>query len=72
MSDVRRCRFRRDGGKSFVDVMDKAIKLDPSIAVILTDLDGPFGPRPSFEVIWATPSPVRSAPPFGKVLSLVR
>lgn len=63
---------QREGGTSFVDVMDKARGIDPSIVVILTDLDGPFGPPPPFDVIWATPRPFWPAPPFGRVLSLVR
>lgn len=64
--------FQRQGGTSFVDVMDKARQFDPSIAVILTDLDGPFGPPPAFPVVWATPRTTWSAPPFGKVISLAR
>ncbi len=64
--------IRRDGGTSFVDVMDEARKLDPSIVVILTDLDGPFGPPPPFDVVWATPRASWSVPPFGKVVSLAR
>ena len=62
--------FRRGGGTSFVDVMDAARKIDPSIMVILTDLDGPCGPPPPFDVIWATPCAIKPEPPFGKVLSL--
>lgn len=64
--------IRRDGGTSFRDVMDEAQKLDPSIVVILTDLEGPFGPPPRFDVVWATPRAFWSVPPFGKVLSLAR
>ncbi|MEO0751916.1 MAG: VWA-like domain-containing protein [Pseudomonadota bacterium] len=64
--------FRREGGTSFVDVLDKAKSIDPSIAVILTDLDGPCGAPPPFDVVWATPRPTWSEPPFGKVLSLAR
>ena len=64
--------FRREGGTSFEAVMEEARRIDPSIAVILTDLDGPFGPRPPFDVVWATPTPVWPTPPFGKVLSLAR
>lgn len=63
---------RRGGGTSFHDVMDEARKIDPSIVVILTDLDGPFGPPPPFDVVWATPCASWSVPPFGKVLSLAR
>lgn len=64
--------LRRNGGTSFLDVMDAAREIDPSIVVILTDLDGPFGPPPRFDVVWATPRPTWSVPPFGKVLSLAR
>ena len=64
--------FQRDGGTSFRDVMVEARKIDPSIVVILTDLDGPFGPPPPFDVVWATPRASWSVPPFGKVLSLAR
>jgi predicted metal-dependent peptidase len=64
--------FRRGGGTSFLDVMDEARKIDPSVAVILTDLDGPFGPPPPFDTVWATPCPSWHEPPFGKVLSLAR
>lgn len=63
---------RRDGGTSFHDVMDEARRIDPSFVVILTDLDGPFGPPPPFDVVWATPCASWSVPPFGKVLSLAR
>lgn len=66
--------FARDGGTSFVDVIDEAISVDPSVVVILTDLHGPFGASvPSCPVIWATPNTDghgRRQPPFGKVLSL--
>ncbi|MGP3695784.1 vWA domain-containing protein [Rhodobacter sp. NSM] len=64
----------RGGGTSFVAVLEEAAGLDPSIAVVLTDLDGPFGPAPRrFPVIWAVPdSPEPLAPPFGRVLSLAR
>lgn len=71
-SALRAVDFRRAGGTSFVDVIDVARRIDPSTAVILTDLDGPFGPPPPFNVIWATPRPFLSAPPFGKTLSLAR
>lgn len=64
--------FRREGGTSFIDVMEEMRRIDPSIAVILTDLDGPFGPPPPFDVVWATPRHFWSDPPFGKVLSVAR
>jgi predicted metal-dependent peptidase len=62
--------LRRGGGTSFMDVMDAARKIEPSIAFILTDLDGPFGPPPPFDVLWTTPCASWPVPPFGKVLSL--
>ncbi len=65
-------QLQRQGGTSFIDVMDAARKIDPSIVVILTDLDGPFGPPPPFAVVWATPQETWPAPPFGKVVSLAR
>lgn len=64
--------FRRDGGTAFIDVIAKAEALDPSMIIVLTDLMGAFGPRPSAPVLWATPIPPRVAPPFGTVLELVR
>lgn len=66
--------FHRDGGTSFVTVIDAAARLDPSAIVILTDLDGAFGPAPGrIPVIWAVPAglPV-SRPPFGRVVALDR
>lgn len=63
---------RRGGGTAFVDVIEKAAALDPSIIVVLTDLDGAFGPPPRRRVVWATPLPTWAAPPFGEVLSLAR
>jgi predicted metal-dependent peptidase len=69
---LRSADVRRDGGTSFQDVMDAARKIDPSIVVILTDLDGPFGPPPPFDVVWATPCASWSVPPFGRVLSVGR
>lgn len=64
--------LRRGGGTSFVDVMEKARALEPSIIVMLTDMDGPFGAPPPQRVIWATPDPQWNAPPFGQVISLAR
>ncbi|TCP38978.1 DUF2201 family putative metallopeptidase [Rhodovulum marinum] len=67
--------FSRDGGTSFIQVMDEALALDPSAVVILTDLEGPFGPMPpkGLPVIWAVPGePPSAGAPFGRVLSLAR
>ncbi len=66
--------FAREGGTSFVDVIAAAARLAPAAIVILTDLDGPFGPPSGrIPVIWAAPDDrARPAPPFGRVLSLAR
>ncbi|MGA9436503.1 MAG: VWA-like domain-containing protein [Roseobacter sp.] len=64
--------LRRDGGTSFIDVLSQAEALKPSMIIVLTDLMGAFGPRPSAPVLWATPIPPRVSPPFGTVLELVR
>ncbi|MEX5727328.1 putative metal-dependent peptidase [Rhodovulum iodosum] len=65
--------FSREGGTSFVEVIDHAARLAPSAIVILTDLEGVFGPKPGrVPVIWAVPGEVPSAPPFGRVLALDR
>ncbi len=60
--------LRTGGGTDFAPVMEAAARLQPSILIMLTDLDAPFGPAPSFPVLWAVPG--RSAPetPFGRVL----
>jgi hypothetical protein len=45
--------------------------MSPSALVLLSDMDGPTGPRrPAFPVIWAAPQPDPPAAPFGHVLSL--
>lgn len=65
--------FTRDGGTSFVDVLDHAAALTPSAVLLLTDLDGPMGTPPGrAQVIWACPKPPTTAPPFGKLLVLDR
>jgi predicted metal-dependent peptidase len=65
--------FARDGGTSFVGMLESAAALAPSAVVVLTDLDGPVGPPPGrAPVIWACPAPPAARPPFGKVLVLDR
>lgn len=64
--------LKRDGGTSFIDVLSKAEALDPSLIVVLTDLLGAFGARPTAPVLWATPIRPTVTPPFGRMLELVR
>ncbi|MEL6169314.1 MAG: VWA-like domain-containing protein [Pseudomonadota bacterium] len=63
-------RFRRGGGTSFLGLIEEAVRLDPSVLVVLTDLDGPMGPAPSFPVIWAVPGSGAPEPEFGKRLRI--
>lgn len=59
------------GGTDFSPLLAEAARHRPDIAVILTDLDGPAGPRPSFPTVWAVPeSRMRPVAPFGQILVL--
>ena len=69
-SEIQRIGFARGGGTDFGPVIAQAMELDPSVIVMLTDLDGPCGPAPKVPVIWAIPQDSASAPPFGRVISL--
>jgi predicted metal-dependent peptidase len=64
----------RGGGTDFGPALAAALTLNPSAIVVLTDLDGPFGPAPrNVPVIWAVPAALDPpVPPFGRVLSLLR
>lgn len=68
---LRDLPLRTGGGTDFAPVLEAAARLAPSIAVVLTDLDAPFGPPPACPVLWAVPG--RNAvdqPPFGRVLRI--
>lgn len=70
-AEIKKIEFARGGGTSFIEVIEKAQELDPSIIVILTDMYGPFGKAPGVTpVIWATPEDNPPSAPFGKVLQL--
>ncbi|TVS02269.1 MAG: hypothetical protein EA407_10200 [Rhodobacteraceae bacterium] len=61
------------GGTDFRPVIARAAELTPSALVVLSDLDGPFGPTPRrLKTIWASPAPEPPSPPFGHILSLAR
>ena len=63
----------RGGGTDFGPVIAAAVKLRPSVIVVLTDLEGRAGPPPHpVPVIWAVPDGAPPAPPFGRVVSLAR
>jgi len=65
--------LRRGGGTTFGPAIAMAARLSPSVAVILTDLDGDPGPAPRFPVLWTVPDDRGlTLPPFGRVLSMAR
>lgn len=68
---LRDGQLRTGGGTDFAPVLAAAAALAPSIAVVLTDLDAPFGPPPSCPVLWAVPGRLPVAtPPFGRLLRI--
>jgi hypothetical protein len=62
-------QVRTGGGTDFTDLFDKSARLNPSILVVLTDLDAPIPAIPRFPVLWAVPGRVET-PPFGKLLRI--
>jgi hypothetical protein len=64
---LRNPDWRTGGGTDFNDLFAKTAKLNPSIAVFLTDLDAPLPPAPGFLVVWAVPGVV-APPPYGRVI----
>lgn len=66
---LRDQEFRLGGGTDFRDLFDSAQKLNPSILIVLTDLEAPLPARPSFPLIWAVPQ--QTPPPaYGKVVRI--
>ncbi|MBF9060809.1 hypothetical protein HKCCSP123_16630, partial [Rhodobacterales bacterium HKCCSP123] len=64
---LREAEVRTGGGTDYADLFDKAGRRDPSMLIVLTDLDADLPPAPSFPVLWAVPRRVE-APGFGRVL----
>lgn len=60
--------MRSGGGTDFAPVLQEAQALDPSLIIMLTDLDAPCGPAPSARVLWAVPHAPKQKPEFGEVL----
>jgi hypothetical protein len=70
-AEIRKVELAQGGGTCFKDVMEKAAAINPSLILMLTDLEGPFGPNPNIPVLWAIPQEApRVKPPFGQVMSL--
>lgn len=62
--------LRTGGGTDYADLFDRAAAAQPSVLVVLTDLDAPLPPKPPFPVIWAVPEGARDAPPYGHLVRL--
>jgi len=67
---LKRMDMRRGGGTDFSPVFASAKALDPSLLIVLTDLDATVPKSPAFPVIWAVPGRVQTAPSFGTVLGM--
>jgi predicted metal-dependent peptidase len=68
---IGRLAMRRGGGTDFEAVVAEAEILDPSMIVLLTDLDAPVRFVSSCPILWAVPSQPNSVPGFGDVLVMV-
>jgi predicted metal-dependent peptidase len=70
-AEAAKMKIEGGGGTSFVEVIEEAKKLDPSIIVMLTDLYGTFPAAPGkIPVIWASPESNPPSAPFGRVISM--
>lgn len=62
-------QVRTGGGTDFTDLFVQTARLQPSILVVLTDLDAPIPTAPRFPVVWAVPRHV-DTPPFGWLIRI--
>lgn len=70
-AEIKKLAFASHGGTDFTDVIEHAVALDPSIIVILTDIQAPIGRAPGkVPVIWVTPEDDPPEVPFGQVVKL--
>ncbi len=60
--------MRSGGGTDFDGLLADAQALDPSMIIVLTDLDAPTKSPPTAPVLWAVPAKPIIAPNFGQVL----
>lgn len=69
---LSRIEFRRGGGTDFTPVFEMCRRLDPSLLVVLTDLDAPIPTQPTYAVIWAVPGRIAQPPAYGTLLVMDR
>jgi predicted metal-dependent peptidase len=67
--DTFPAQVRMGGGTDFTDLFIQAARLQPSILVVLTDLDAPIPAAPRFPVLWALTSRAET-PPFGRFIHI--
>ncbi|MEM7732438.1 MAG: VWA-like domain-containing protein [Pseudomonadota bacterium] len=60
--------MRTGGGTDYAPVLAEAQSLNPSLIIMLTDLDAPTGPAPFAPTLWAVPSALTQEPAYGEVL----
>jgi len=68
-SSLQTLQLRTGGGTDYTDLFAQSARLNPSLLIILTDLDAPLPPKPATPVLWATPRPT-DPPPHGRHLTL--
>ena len=64
--------FRRDGGTDYAQIFDTARSLEPSLLVMLTDLDARLGPNPQIPIVWVVPKTPPQNVPYGSVIRMDR
>lgn len=67
---LREKPVRTGGGTNYGPVFEAASRFQPSILIMLTDLDAPFGAPPRFPVLWVVPQRDVKDVPFGRVLEV--
>lgn len=60
--------LRRGGGTDFDAVLTEAQALDPSMIVVLTDLDAPMKTVVTAPLLWAVPAQPSVRPRYGDIL----
>ena len=69
---LHQLKIQRGGGTDFAPLFDACRTFDPSLLIVLTDLDAPLPPAPRHGVIWAAPSAVPRAPAYGTLVVMAR
>lgn len=67
-ASLGRIAMRTGGGTDFAPVLAAAAALDPSMIIVLTDLDAPLPAETYSGVLWAVPTPPKAMPRFGEIL----